>query len=201
MQVQSESGWPYPPSIVIERGESLDVWAQRIDPDFSTILQVRPSSFFVFGMCSRRSTSPRSWHGQCTLLHSDHHASRQVLSRGGPFACTLALSLSTGCRTDRCCCLQVLCHVTRALVRLHAAGLAHRDMKPGNILWRPEMLEWTLIDFGVAASVGATPYLVWPRFRCVGRGMLLLWGRLWGLFCNKQTVGCKECLRACWSGV
>lgn len=28
-------------------------------------------------------------------------------------------------------------------------------LRAGNILWRPEMLEWTLIDFGVSASIGA----------------------------------------------
>jgi serine/threonine protein kinase len=27
--------------------------------------------------------------------------------------------------------VQVLCHVTTRLQRLHAAGLAHRDLKPG----------------------------------------------------------------------
>ena len=27
--------------------------------------------------------------------------------------------------------------------------------KPGNILWRPQHLEWTLIDFGCAAQTGA----------------------------------------------
>ena len=38
--VRSRSGWPYPPCIVIERGESLDKWAERLKPDFPTILQV-----------------------------------------------------------------------------------------------------------------------------------------------------------------
>jgi hypothetical protein len=40
--IRSPSGWPFPPCIVIERGESLDKWAERIRPDFPTILQVRP---------------------------------------------------------------------------------------------------------------------------------------------------------------
>jgi hypothetical protein len=36
----SSSGWPFPPCIIIERGESLDKWAERLKPDFVTILQV-----------------------------------------------------------------------------------------------------------------------------------------------------------------
>lgn len=47
-----------------------------------------------------------------------------------------------------------MCHVTTRLKRLHEAGLAHRDLKPGNVLWRPQHLEWTLIDFGCAAAIG-----------------------------------------------
>ena len=53
--------------------------------------------------------------------------------------------------------LQVLCHVTTRLQSLHDAGLVHRDLKPGNVLWRPQHLEWTLIDFGCAAPTGARP--------------------------------------------
>ena len=49
--------------------------------------------------------------------------------------------------------VQVLCHVTTRLQRLHAADLVHRDLKPGNVLWRPQHLEWTLIDFGCAAHI------------------------------------------------
>jgi hypothetical protein len=42
-EVRSASGWPLPPCIIIERGESLDMWARRIDPDFVTTLQARPT--------------------------------------------------------------------------------------------------------------------------------------------------------------
>ena len=86
-----------PPSIVIERGESLDKWALRIKPDFTTILQV-------------------------------------------------------------------LTHVCTRLQLLHENGLAHRDLKPGNILWRPKHLQWTLIDFGCAAPIGACASLLLALF-------------------------------------
>ena len=51
--------------------------------------------------------------------------------------------------------LQVLSHAVRALQRLHNFGYAHRDIKPGNILRRPKQHDWTLIDFGCTAQIGA----------------------------------------------
>jgi Lipopolysaccharide kinase (Kdo/WaaP) family len=49
----------------------------------------------------------------------------------------------------------VLCHVAARLAQLHAAGFAHGDLKPANILWRPRANAWTLIDFGCTAEIGA----------------------------------------------
>ena len=63
--VVSASGWPFPPCIIIERGESLDKWAERLKPDFVTILQVRvlaPPELrccWESAMQSRRACSPR----------------------------------------------------------------------------------------------------------------------------------------------
>ena len=37
---------------------------------------------------------------------------------------------------------------------LHKAGWVHRDLKPGNILRRPQMHSWTLIDFGCTSQIG-----------------------------------------------
>lgn len=50
--------------------------------------------------------------------------------------------------------LQVLIHVTERVATLHAAGVVHRDLKPGNVLWRPRNHAWTLIDYGCAAEMG-----------------------------------------------
>ena len=71
-------------------------------------------------------------------------------------------------------CVQVLCHVTTRLQRLHEAGLAHRDLKPGNVLWRPQHLEWTLIDFGCAAPIGVLLALRRPSCRHHGQLQLHL---------------------------
>jgi hypothetical protein len=50
--------------------------------------------------------------------------------------------------------LEVLCAVTESLERLHRLGLAHRNIKPSNILWLPRQEKWTLCDFGCAAKIG-----------------------------------------------
>ena len=52
---------------------------------------------------------------------------------------------------------QTLMHVVRAVKVMHDMGYAHRDIKPGNILRRPGEHDWTLIDFGCAARIGAPP--------------------------------------------
>jgi hypothetical protein len=82
----TEEGWRFPPFIVVERGESLDEWQARIQPDFPTTLQV-------------------------------------------------------------------LSHLVERVSTLHALGVVHRDLKPGNVLWRPRQHSWTLIDFGCAATI------------------------------------------------
>eukprot|EP00892_Ulva_mutabilis_P000463 jgi/Ulvmu1/10417/UM062_0013.1 len=49
--------------------------------------------------------------------------------------------------------VQVLSHICERVKTLHDAGVAHRDLKPGNVLWRPKHYSWTLIDFGCAAKI------------------------------------------------
>jgi serine/threonine protein kinase len=45
-------------------------------------------------------------------------------------------------------------HLARHLKALHENGYAHRDLKPGNVMWQPSRNLWTLIDFGCAARIG-----------------------------------------------
>lgn len=47
-------------------------------------------------------------------------------------------------------------HVAIRLKELHAMGYAHRDLKPGNVMWLPRKNKWTIIDFGCVARTGAS---------------------------------------------
>ena len=51
--------------------------------------------------------------------------------------------------------IQALAFIVQRVRDLHAAGMVHRDLKPGNILRMPELHSWCLIDFGCAAPIGA----------------------------------------------
>ena len=52
--------------------------------------------------------------------------------------------------------LQVIQHIASRLASLHKAGYAHRDLKPGNVMWLPRENRWTIIDFGCAARIGSS---------------------------------------------
>lgn len=45
--------------------------------------------------------------------------------------------------------------VAAQLAKVHDAGLVHRDIKPGNVLFMLRTQAWRLIDFGIAATAGA----------------------------------------------
>lgn len=52
--------------------------------------------------------------------------------------------------------MQVIQHIASRLASLHKAGYAHRDLKPGNVMWLPRENRWTIIDFGCAARIGSS---------------------------------------------
>ncbi|MGV9782757.1 serine/threonine-protein kinase [Nocardia farcinica] len=67
----------------------------------------------------------------------------------------LGARLAAGGPLDPSTALDILDQVAAALDAAHAAGLVHRDVKPSNILLRPDGFAY-LIDFGIARGVGQT---------------------------------------------
>ena len=72
-----------------------------------------------------------------------------VMERG----MTLAEWLQT--RRDPLGILSMFKDLAVLLATLHGAGQVHRDLKPENILSMLQSQEWKLIDFGIAAQIGA----------------------------------------------
>jgi serine/threonine protein kinase len=47
--------------------------------------------------------------------------------------------------------------VATHIAMLHETGHCHRDLKPDNVLLMMQSQVWKLIDFGIAAPIGAPP--------------------------------------------
>lgn len=130
---KSPSGYTFPAFVILERGQSLDEWSRKNRrKDFTTVLQVG----------SPNAQNDATIVGLLTL-----HESLLVFQfdRGDRYNKQMFQRIGR---------MQVLDLSVKALAELHGVGYAHRDIKPGNILRRPDQNDWTLIDLGCAASIG-----------------------------------------------
>jgi serine/threonine protein kinase len=57
--------------------------------------------------------------------------------------------------------LKVLCQMVRGLAHMHAQGLVHGDLKPGNVMLAGDRDDLTAVigDFGMASPVGSERYV------------------------------------------
>ncbi len=67
------------------------------------------------------------------------------------------ISLSSFAQTplDALTFLRIAIALADALARIHAARIVHKDIKPSNIVIDPDTLELTIVDFDLAADLGA----------------------------------------------
>ena len=59
-------------------------------------------------------------------------------------------------RPDRSLCMKIAEQVTDVLIAAHAAGVVHRDLKPGNIMLGDDGTI-KVLDFGLARAIDSTP--------------------------------------------
>jgi serine/threonine protein kinase len=63
------------------------------------------------------------------------------------------------CTPDFYMCIPIIGHLVARVKKIHSAGLVHRDLKPGNVMWLPSVNGFTVIDFGSAARSGEETFI------------------------------------------
>src|SRR6266700_3758159 len=82
------------------------------------------------------------WRGMDLVLELVHGPSLTQVLAGGPLAPARVLD--------------VVAQVAAGLAAAHAAGVMHRDIKPGNLLVDPDG-RVKITDFGIASAAGSAP--------------------------------------------
>ena len=99
-------------------------------------------------------------------VHEQHFLVMQYVAGG-----SLADLVRRQGSIDWQCAARYAADVGEGLLKVHACGIVHRDVKPANILWDPATDEAILTDFGVAsrlsepaAVAGSIPYMAIEAF-------------------------------------
>lgn len=92
--------------------------------------------------------------------------------------------------------MQVFGQVLRTLKGLHEAGYAHRNIKPSNILLRPQELDWLLSDFASCCPLGTLLGLLCSPMHCPSVDYNLLPFCVVSLCCsNRNSTSCSRSYR------
>jgi hypothetical protein len=91
-EVVDASGNPLPPCIVMERGEALDLWVARAQPDRSQAMSVRCS--LSYGICfyavlAKPASYCRTLFHVCSIHHALASETLQIIVYLWWFECTM----------------------------------------------------------------------------------------------------------------
>ncbi|MFG2625497.1 PQQ-binding-like beta-propeller repeat protein [Streptomyces sp. NPDC048473] len=111
----------------------------------------------------REITVARSVVGPCLAPLLDGNADAEVpwLATGYVAGPTLSAAVRRAGAMDEAEVRMLGAGLARALAAVHAAGIVHRDVKPGNVMLAADGPR--LIDFGIARDAGATPLTTTSR--------------------------------------
>jgi hypothetical protein len=143
-------GRALPACMVMERGEALDIWMDRAQPDKYMAFSVRsspaaqaPGTINIFIARAQLVFCVSNRHVLFLRPMPSHHAWKAqhglCSMRGADWGWAA---------------VQMIANMAERVCDLHAKGWVHRDLKPGNIMWLPRTNRWTVIDFGSAAPCG-----------------------------------------------
>jgi serine/threonine protein kinase len=130
---------------VLDRTVAVKILAPHLAEDASAVSRFQREARSAAGLTHPSivsvydSGSENGWH-YLVMEHVDGRTLAQIVREEGPLLPHRAAEIAA--------------ELARALSEAHAAGIVHRDVKPGNVMVTPEG-QAKVVDFGIAAAVSS----------------------------------------------